>query len=141
MSCSFFAFFDLYNLKMVRFEIVEITKGGEGYLISNFLFRKDRSRGNKIYLRCLESKRFCNFHIFIDRHCIYKLRFILKSRYLYMTFPNHIITTGHCVRSFELSSYLTSSSWFRLRSTVTQKMCHPGTTSRSSMLSRTRGFI
>ena len=41
--------------KMVRFDIVEIKKRGDGYLISNYLFRKDRERDGKVYLKCLET--------------------------------------------------------------------------------------
>lgn len=52
---------------MVRFAIVEVTKGGEGYLISNYLFRKDRNRGEKIYLRCLDSRReYCTARAVIE---------------------------------------------------------------------------
>ena len=42
--------------KKCNFEIVKVKNGGEGYYTSNYLFNKNKSRGDKIYLKCLESK-------------------------------------------------------------------------------------
>jgi len=49
------------------YQIVEVKKGGQGYLIENYLFWKDRERDEKIYLKCIEAKRhFCRAREIIE---------------------------------------------------------------------------
>lgn len=51
----------------MRFDMVQVKKGGDGYLISNYLFRKERTRGEKTYLKCLEWRRhFCEARAIIE---------------------------------------------------------------------------
>ncbi len=51
---------------MVGFNMVKIKKGGDGYFISDYLYSKERTRGNKTYLKCLEWKReFCSARAFV----------------------------------------------------------------------------
>ena len=43
----------------MNFEIVPLKRNGNGYLISNFIFRKKMERGNSLVLTCREYKSGC----------------------------------------------------------------------------------